>query len=104
LSVGGDHLDLACTSFNEFSGAGPPENSIRKDFVFERGEKRRDLIETAQHAKEVARMQLLNAVRALALDRTDSPRIAGIAGDGRRGACGDDRCGSPSPHFWQEGQ
>jgi hypothetical protein len=104
LSIGGDHLDLAGTIFNEFNGAGPPEYSIRKDFVFELGGKRRYLIETAQQAKEVARMQLLNAVRALALDKKDSPRVAGIAGGGRRGACGDDRCGSPSPHFWQEGQ
>lgn len=68
LSVGGDHLDLVGTSFNEFNAAGPPEYSIRTDFVFERGDKRRYRIETAQHARQVARMQLLNAVRALALD------------------------------------
>jgi cobalt-zinc-cadmium efflux system outer membrane protein len=68
LSIGGDHLELAGTSFNEFNAAGPPEYSIRTDFIFERGDKRRYRIETAQHAKEVARMQLLNAVRALALD------------------------------------
>jgi outer membrane protein, heavy metal efflux system len=68
LSLYGDLLDLAGTGFNEQNAAGPPEYGIRADFIWERGDKRRYRIETAQQAKEVARMQLLNAVRALALD------------------------------------
>jgi outer membrane protein, heavy metal efflux system len=68
LSLYGDLLDLAGTGFNAQNAAGPPEYGIRTDFIWERGDKRRYRIETAQQAKEVARMQLLNAVRALALD------------------------------------
>ena len=59
MSIGGDHLDLIGAGFNAINGAGPPEYSIRTDFVFERGDKRRYRIETARQAKEVARMQLL---------------------------------------------
>ena len=33
LSVGGDHLDLLGTGYNSENGAGPPEYSIRTDFV-----------------------------------------------------------------------
>jgi outer membrane protein TolC len=68
MSLYGDLLDLAGAGFNEQNAAGPPEYGIRADFIWERGDKRRYRIETAQQAKEVARMQLLNAVRALALD------------------------------------
>jgi hypothetical protein len=38
LSIGGDHLDLIGTGFNDINGAGPPEYSIRSDFIFERGD------------------------------------------------------------------
>lgn len=68
LSIGGDHLDLLGTGFNDTNGAGPSEYSIRTDFVFERGDKRQRRIEVAQQAKQVAEMQLLNATRALVLD------------------------------------
>jgi len=68
LSLYGDLQDLAGTGFNAQNAAGPPEYGIRTDFIWERGDKRRYRIETAQQAKEVARMQLPNAVRALALD------------------------------------
>ena len=40
LSLGGDHLDFLGTGFNEENGAGPPEYSVRVDFLLERGAKR----------------------------------------------------------------
>jgi cobalt-zinc-cadmium efflux system outer membrane protein len=52
----------------ELNQTGPPEYGIRADFVWERGQKRRHRIEVAEQEKAVARWQLLNAVRALALD------------------------------------
>jgi len=33
LSIGGDHLDLIGTGFNDINVAGPPEYSIRTDFI-----------------------------------------------------------------------
>lgn len=68
LSIGGDHLDLLGTGYNDINHAGPPEYSIRTDFIFERGGKRRKRLEVAQQEKQVAQMQLLNATRALVLD------------------------------------
>ncbi|MBO0720462.1 MAG: TolC family protein [Blastocatellia bacterium] len=68
LSIEGDHLDLLGTGYNEINKAGPPEYSIRTDFIFERGGKRRHRLDVAQQEKQVAQMQLLNATRALVLD------------------------------------
>ncbi|HEY7184387.1 MAG TPA: TolC family protein [Blastocatellia bacterium] len=68
LSVYGDLLDLAGTGFNALNTAGPPEYGIRTDFIFERGQKRRYRIEVAEQQKAVAQWQLLNTVRALALE------------------------------------
>ena len=68
LSLYGDLLDLAGTGFNEHNMAGPPEYGIRTDFIWERGQKRRYRIEVAEQEKAVARWQLLNAARSLALD------------------------------------
>jgi len=68
LSLYGDLLDLAGTGFNEHNMAGPPEYGIRADFIWERGQKRRYRIEVAEQEKAVARWQLLNAERSLALD------------------------------------
>ncbi len=67
LSAGGDHLDLLGTGFNEINAAGPAEFSLRSDFLYERGGKRRSRIEAAQGALEVAEMEVLNAARALKL-------------------------------------
>ena len=36
LSLGGDHLDFLGTGFNDGNGAGPPEFSVRVDFLLER--------------------------------------------------------------------
>jgi cobalt-zinc-cadmium efflux system outer membrane protein len=68
LSIGGDHLDLLGTVFNDINGAGPPEYSIRTDFIIERGDNRRHRIEVAEQSKQVAQMQFLNATRTLVLD------------------------------------
>ncbi len=68
LSLYADLQDLAGAGFNERNMAGPPEYGIRADFIWERGRKRSHRIEVAEQEKAVARWQLLNAMRALALD------------------------------------
>jgi cobalt-zinc-cadmium efflux system outer membrane protein len=68
LSIGGDHLDLLGTGYNSVNNAGPAEYSLRTDFLLERGGKRASRIETAENAKEVAELQLLDAVRSLRND------------------------------------
>ncbi len=67
VSVGGDHLMLL-PGYNEASGAGPPEYSVRTDFIFERGGKRQSRIEVAQNGIQLAQLQLLDQVRKLILD------------------------------------
>jgi len=37
FSLGGDHLDLLGTGYNDVNRAGPAEYSMRTDFLFERG-------------------------------------------------------------------
>jgi cobalt-zinc-cadmium efflux system outer membrane protein len=59
---------LAGTGFNARNAAGPPEYGIRTDFILERGQKRRHRVEVAEQEKAVARWQLLDAARSLALD------------------------------------
>ena len=68
LSVEGDHLDLLGTGYNKINNAGPSEYSIRTDFLWERGGKRRSRVEVAEQARAVAQLQLLNATRTLVLD------------------------------------
>ncbi|MBX3276823.1 MAG: TolC family protein [Acidobacteria bacterium] len=68
LSIGGDHLDLLGTGYNNINSAGPPEYALRTDFILERGEKRRSRIEVAQLEKQVAELQLLNTMRTLVFD------------------------------------
>jgi len=68
LSLYSDLQDLAGTGFNAQNTAGPPEYGIHTDFILERGQKRRYRIEVAEQQKAVAQWQLLNTVRALALD------------------------------------
>src|SRR5437879_1960815 len=68
VSVGGDHLDLLGTSYNELNRAGPQEFNFRTDFVLERGGKRASRIEVAENARTVAHLQLLNTIRGLVLD------------------------------------
>jgi cobalt-zinc-cadmium efflux system outer membrane protein len=68
LSLYTDLQDLLGTGFNERNMAGPPEYGVRADFIWERGQKRRHRIEASEQGKAVARWQLLNATRALALD------------------------------------
>ena len=68
LSVGGDHLDLLGTGFDEENGAGPPEYSVRLDVLFERGRKRDLRTELAQHERAIAEAEVFDAVRALKLE------------------------------------
>lgn len=68
VSVAGDHLDLLGTGFNEENAAGPPEYSVRTDFLLERAGKRRYRIEEAEAARSVAELQFLDAVRGKILE------------------------------------
>ena len=68
VSLGGDHLDLLGTDYNEINKAGPQEFNFRTDFLLERGDKRRSRIEVAENAMTVAQLQLLNTMRSLVLD------------------------------------
>jgi cobalt-zinc-cadmium efflux system outer membrane protein len=68
VSIGGDHLDLLGTGFNQVNAAGPQEFNVRTDFIVERGEKRRRRIEVAENARTVAQLQLLDTVRGIVLD------------------------------------
>jgi len=68
LTAEGDHLDLLGTGYDSVNNAGPPEYSLRTDFVLERGGKRSSRIATAESAKGVAELELLNAIRGVAFD------------------------------------
>src|SRR5947209_12994298 len=68
LSIEGDHLNLLPPRYNSENMAGPPEYSIRTDFVFERGAKRRRRIDVAEAAVSTAQLQFLNVVRSVVLD------------------------------------
>jgi outer membrane protein, heavy metal efflux system len=68
LSIGGDHLPLAGTTFNAENMAGPPEYAVRTDFVIERGGKREQRIHAAEASVSAARLRLRNAIRTLVLD------------------------------------
>ncbi|HVN77912.1 MAG TPA: TolC family protein [Terriglobia bacterium] len=68
VSLGGDHLDLLGTDYNEINRAGPQEFNFRTDFLLERGGKRRSRIDVAENSKSVAQLQLLNTIRGLVLD------------------------------------
>src|SRR5262245_25028798 len=68
----GDHLDLLGTHDNNINKAGPPEYSLRTDFVLERGGKRDSRIAVAENNREVVRAQLQNTIRQLTLDVQDA--------------------------------
>jgi cobalt-zinc-cadmium efflux system outer membrane protein len=68
LSIEGDHLNLLPPRYNSENMAGPPEYSIRTDFVFERGAKRRRRLDVAEAAVSTAQLQFLNVVRSVVLD------------------------------------
>ena len=68
LSVGADHLDALGTGYDAENAAGPPEYSMRTDFVFERGAKRRRRIDVADAGLSVTRLQLLNTTRSVVLE------------------------------------
>src|SRR5262249_49461171 len=68
FSTAADYLPWAGTEFNQTNQAGPPEYSVRTDFVFERGEKRENRIAVAESSREVIHAQLQNTIRELILD------------------------------------
>jgi cobalt-zinc-cadmium efflux system outer membrane protein len=68
LTIEGDHLNLLPPKYNAENMAGPPEYSIRTDFVFERGAKRQRRIDVAQTAVSTAQLQFLNTLRSVVLD------------------------------------
>ena len=68
LSIEGDHLNLLPPRYNSENMAGPPEYSIRTDFVFERGAKRQRRIDVAEAAVSTAELQFLNTIRSVVLD------------------------------------
>jgi cobalt-zinc-cadmium efflux system outer membrane protein len=68
LTVEGDHLNLLPPKYSSENMAGPPEYSIRTDFVFERGAKRQRRIDVAEAAVSTAQLQFLNTVRSVVLD------------------------------------
>jgi outer membrane protein, heavy metal efflux system len=69
LTLDADHLDAFGTGFNtRTNNGGPAEYSIRTDYLFERGGKRRARMAVAEGNYSVAELQLLNTVRGLVLD------------------------------------
>src|SRR5262249_40158175 len=68
FSAEGDHLDILGTGDNSINKAGPPEYSLRTDFVLERGGKRDSRIAVAENNKEGVRSQLQNTIRQLTVD------------------------------------
>jgi cobalt-zinc-cadmium efflux system outer membrane protein len=68
VSVGGDHLDVLGTGFNEINAGGPTEFSLRTDFLLERAGKRRLRTEAAEAARSVAELEFMNAARGVVLD------------------------------------
>jgi len=68
LTIEGDHLNLLPPKYNTENMAGPPEYSIRTDFVLERGAKRQRRIDVAEATVSTAELQFLNTVRSVVLD------------------------------------
>jgi len=66
FSAATDYIPLS--RFTDVNAAGPTEYNFRTDFILERGGKREARIAVAQDAREVARLQLMNTVRLLALE------------------------------------
>ena len=64
----GDHLDLLGTGYNHTNNAGPPEFSVRTDFLLETGSKRDRRIAVAENNREVIQAQLQNTIRELILN------------------------------------
>jgi cobalt-zinc-cadmium efflux system outer membrane protein len=68
LTLGGDHLDLLGTGFDDVNNAGPPEYSARIDFLLQRGDKRARRTEVAQLGRAIAEADVLDATRSLTLE------------------------------------
>ena len=68
ITVGGDHLDVLGSGFNDVNGGGPSELAAGFEFLHERGGKREGRVAVAQAARSVAELQFENAARTLAFD------------------------------------
>lgn len=68
LTLDADHLPWAGTHYNDENMAGPPEYSVRTDFLFERAGKRSGRIAVAQEEKSIAELSLLDTIRGLVFD------------------------------------
>jgi cobalt-zinc-cadmium efflux system outer membrane protein len=68
LSLGADHVPWAGTTYTVQNQAGPPEYSVRTDFLFERGGKRGSRIAVAESARTVAELQFLDTLRTVILE------------------------------------
>lgn len=68
ITVGGDHLDVLGTGFNDVNGGGPSEAAAGIEFLHERGGKRERRVAVAQAARSVAELQFRNAARTLVFD------------------------------------
>jgi len=67
FSAGLDYIDFM-RNWVPASNSGPTEWNARTDFVLERGGKREARIAVAENSRDVAKLNLLNTVRGLALD------------------------------------
>lgn len=63
-----DYQNVFGTGLTAENSGGPPEFSLRTDWLFERGRKREYRTEVARQAKSVAELNLLNTIRQLYLD------------------------------------
>lgn len=68
LTLGGDHLDLLGTHYDDVNRAGPQEFFVRADVYFLGGRKRQRRIAVAELGVDVAELDLRDAVRRLILD------------------------------------
>ncbi len=68
ITVGGDHLDVLGSGFNDVNGGGPSEVAAGFEFLHERGGKREGRVAVAQAARSVAELQFENAARTLVFD------------------------------------
>lgn len=65
LAFSADHLEFAGYRFTEANGGGPSEYSLRTDYLWEQGGKRRRRIAVAEHERAVTRQEVADRERQL---------------------------------------
>jgi len=68
ISSSADHLDWVGMEFSELNGGGPPEYSVRADYLLERGGKRDSRIRAAEGTRQVASWEARDALRVMRLE------------------------------------